>query len=145
MLHKYNDKTKHPFQEPAIGPQQLGLDEDASTHSSPFSVRSGSTPLPRQASGTGHPSSLNQVSSQELETQEVTQYCMIEGCDWHSYKSTDRNLLSTCFQMLTLHLKTAHDIPDPTSDTLPSVQKVDKASRYLKNLMGVTVFSCNPL
>ena len=131
VLHKHNDKTKHPFQEPAIGHQQFVSDADASTHSSPISIRSGSMSLPRQqqVSATGHPASLSQVSSQEPNTQEVTQYCMIEGCNWHSYETTDRNLLSTCFQMLTLHLKMAHDISDPTSDTPPSVQKVDKASR----------------
>ena len=131
MLHKHNDKTKHPFQEPALGHQQFGLDENASSHSTPISVRSSSTSLPRQqqTSVAGHPGSLNQVSAQEFETQEVTQYCMIEGCNWHSYKTTDRNLLATCFQMLTLHLKTVHDISDPMGDTLPSVQKVDKASR----------------
>ena len=42
--------------------------------------------------------------------QEVTQYCPITGCSFHSYETHDPNLLDACLRQLELHMKISHDI-----------------------------------
>ena len=42
--------------------------------------------------------------------QEVTQYCPVMGCSFHTYESSDPSLLDACVKQLSLHMKFTHDI-----------------------------------
>ena len=61
-----------------------------------------------------------------LRGQEVTQYCPMEGCTWVPFKTYDKAMLATCFEMLKWHMKIEHSISD--SDNPGSTTR-DKTSR----------------
>ena len=44
--------------------------------------------------------------------QDVTQYCPVQGCPYSSFKTSDTNLLETCFKQILLNLKIVHGISD---------------------------------
>ena len=64
---------------------------------------------------------------QVFQGQEVTQYCPIGGCSYVPFKTYDKSMLSTCFEILKWHLKVDHNYSD--SDNLGPSSSRERISR----------------
>jgi hypothetical protein len=41
---------------------------------------------------------------------EVTQFCLVAGCTYTSYPTRDPNMLSTCLNQITMHMRYTHHV-----------------------------------
>ena len=75
------------------------------------------TAMPRQPAYQAQPSQpthrvvSTQPGSQDVE-QEVTQFCPIPPCTWASFRTSNPDMLSVCFNQLLVHLRHVHEDTD---------------------------------
>ena len=138
-LHNQVDNTKHPAMKNVL---QAEVDTSPpltsqvfNSNTPPVSTQHTLRPPQATAQGSPHPSlSLNQqFQAPTDQVHEVTQHCPIAGCHWSSFKTHDKSLLSTCFKMLTLHLKLEHELNNNSCEnSLSGNARSDRASREYK-------------